>query len=98
MTPAPAISIDRLSHRYGGRLALDAVTFDVRPGEVFGLLSPNGGGKTTLFRLLATLLPVREGTIRLLGLDVAAEPAAVRSRIGVTFQSPSLDRKLTVAE
>lgn len=98
MSLPPAISIERLSHRYGEHSALDAVSFDVPAGEIFGLLGPNGSGKTTLFRLLSTLLPVQSGSVRLLGLDLAAEPAAVRSRIGVTFQSPSLDKKLTVAE
>lgn len=98
MNPAPAISIERLSHRYGERVALDDVGFDVPAGQIFGLLGPNGGGKTTLFRLLSTLLPIQSGTVQILGLDVVAEPAAVRRRIGVTFQSPSLDRKLTVTE
>jgi ABC-2 type transport system ATP-binding protein len=95
---SPAVSVRGLSHRYGERLALDGLDFDVRRGEVFGLLGPNGGGKTTLFRILATLLPVVEGTVSLLGRDVTAEQHAVRRRIGVTFQSPSLDPRLTVRE
>ncbi|MGQ0634667.1 MAG: ATP-binding cassette domain-containing protein [Planctomycetaceae bacterium] len=98
MQLSPAISIAALSHRYGAKLALDNVTCDVSRGEIFGLLGPNGGGKTTLFRIVSTLLPVQTGAIRLLELDVATQPAAVRSQIGVTFQSPSLDRKLTVRE
>lgn len=98
MHNAPAVSIGSLSHRYGEQLALDSVSFDVPAGRIFGLLGPNGGGKTTLFRILATLLPVQSGMVRVQSLDVAAQPAAVRSRIGVTFQSPSLDRKLTVIE
>jgi ABC-2 type transport system ATP-binding protein len=98
LNSTPAIAVDNLSHRYGERLALVDVGFEVRPGEIFGLLGPNGGGKTTLFRVLSTLLPVQAGRVRLLGLDVAARPDAVRRNIGVTFQSPSLDRKLTVAE
>ncbi len=98
MSSSAAISVKGLSHRYGSRPALDNLEFDVTGGEIFGLLGPNGGGKTTLFRILATLLPVQEGTIELLGLDVAREPARIRTQIGVTFQSPSLDRKLTVRE
>lgn len=98
MASAPAIAVDSLSHRYGDRMALEGVTFEVGRGEIFGLLGPNGGGKTTLFRIVSTLLPVQAGSVQLLGLDVAAQPAAVRSQIGVTFQSPSLDRKLTVRE
>lgn len=96
--PDPAISVRELTHDYGDRRALDAVSFDVAPGEIVGLLGPNGSGKTTLFRLLATLLPVRDGSAAILGRDVAADPAGVRAVIGITFQSPSLDGKLKVAE
>jgi ABC-2 type transport system ATP-binding protein len=95
---AGAISVSELSHRYGERQALDRVSFDVGAGEVFGLLGPNGGGKTTLFRVLSTLLPVQSGNVRLLGHCVSRDAPLVRRRIGVTFQSPSLDRKLTVLE
>ncbi|MGE5193955.1 MAG: ATP-binding cassette domain-containing protein [Deltaproteobacteria bacterium] len=98
MSATAAISVRGLCHSYGSRRALDNLDFDVAAGEVFGLLGPNGGGKTTLFRILATLLPVQTGQVHLLGLDVAAQPALVRAAIGVTFQSPSLDRKLTVRE
>ncbi|HVJ85654.1 MAG TPA: ATP-binding cassette domain-containing protein [Caulifigura sp.] len=93
-----AVSVQQVEHRYGERRALAGVSFDVAPGEIFGLLGPNGGGKTTLFRLLSTSLPVQSGAITVVGLDVAREAHAVRQRIGVTFQSPSLDRKLTVQE
>lgn len=98
MNPVPAILIERLSHRYGDRQALAEIGIEVRSGEIFGLLGPNGGGKTTLFRLLSTLLPIQAGSVRILGSDVATQPGIVRRRIGVTFQSPSLDRKLTVHE
>lgn len=98
MCATAAISVQGLSHSYGNRQALNDVAFDVAAGEIFGLLGPNGGGKTTLFRILATLLPVQNGHVHLLGLDVSREAAPVRRAIGVTFQSPSLDRKLTVRE
>ena len=67
-------------------------------GELFAVLGPNGGGKTTLFRLLSTLIPLQAGSISILGHDLVRDTAAVRRLIGVVFQAPSLDRKLTVAE
>ena len=67
-------------------------------GEIFGLLGPNGGGKTTLFRILATLLAPGRGRATVAGHDVAREPNRVRRQIGVVFQAPSLDGKLTVRE
>ncbi len=93
-----AVVVDEVSFRYGERTALSAVSFDVQPAAIFGLLGPNGGGKTTLFRLLCTLLPFQSGRATVSGHDVAAAPADVRRAIGVTFQSPSLDGKLTVGE
>ncbi|MEZ6051778.1 MAG: ATP-binding cassette domain-containing protein [Planctomycetaceae bacterium] len=57
----PALAVEGVSFRYGDRQALNRVTFEVQPGEIFGLLGPNGGGKTTLFRILSTTLPVQEG-------------------------------------
>ena len=93
-----AVVIRDVVHTYGSRTALDGVGFTVASGEIFGLLGPNGGGKTTLFRLMATLLPIQSGTVQLLGFDAARDPSTVRSQIGVTFQSPSVDGKLTVQE
>ena len=84
--------------RYGQRLALRGISFSVAPGEVFGLLGPNGGGKTTLFRVLTTLLEPDEGRARVFGLDAVRDSAAIRRRIGVVFQNQSLDRRLTAAE
>lgn len=94
----PAVAVENVGFRYGERTALSDVSFDVSPGEIFGLLGPNGGGKTTLFRLLCTLLEFQKGRAAVAGHDVAVAPAAVRRSIGVTFQSPSLDGKLTVGE
>lgn len=94
-----SVDIHGLTHRYGDRIAVDNVTFAVGAGEMFALLGPNGGGKTTLFRILSTLMrPVGGGTALICGQDVVRAPAAVRNCIGVTFQSPSLDGKLTVEE
>jgi ABC-2 type transport system ATP-binding protein len=74
------------------------VSFEVAPGEIFGFLGPNGGGKTTLFRILATLARPDRGEVRVFGADLMRAAAAVRRRLGVVFQSPSLDVQLTVAE
>jgi ABC-2 type transport system ATP-binding protein len=92
------IEADSLAHRYGEREALRGVSFTVQAGEIFGLLGPNGGGKTTLFRILSTLLEPTSGSARVCGLDVARQGAEVRMHIGVVFQSSSLDGKLTAAE
>jgi ABC-2 type transport system ATP-binding protein len=93
-----AVRVDRVSHSYGSRKALDELSLDVRTGELFAILGPNGGGKTTLFRLLTTLLPHQIGQIDVLGHDLKRQRHAVRGLLGVVFQAPSLDRKLTVAE
>ena len=98
MSAAPVVSAEGLSRTYGERLALDRVSFDVAEGELFALLGPNGGGKTTLFKVLSTLLPPSEGTFRVDGHSPAGSLREVRRRLGVVFQSPSLDRKLTVLE
>ena len=92
------IELDRLTHDYGSRLALDGLTFQVRPAEIFGLLGPNGSGKTTLFRILSTLMVPTGGHARIAGFDAATEPNRVRQQTGIVFQATSLDLKLTVAE
>lgn len=94
----PPIELDGLTHDYGTRLALDGLTFDVRPAEIFGLLGPNGSGKTTLFRILSTLMVPTAGRARIAGFDAATEPNRVRQHTGIVFQATSLDIKLTVAE
>ena len=78
--------------------ALAGVDFQVAAGEIFGFLGPNGGGKTTLFRILATLARPESGTVRVFGADLATRAREVRRRLGVVFQSPSLDLQLTVRE
>ncbi|UPT74604.1 MAG: ABC transporter ATP-binding protein [Elusimicrobiota bacterium] len=80
------------------RRALDGVSFSVPEGGLFGLLGPNGGGKSTLFRILATAFAPTAGRASILGRDLVAAPASVRPLLGVAFQSPSLDNKLTVRE
>ena len=97
-TTSNQIEVKNLSHIYQTRRALDSVSFSVSCGEIFGLLGPNGSGKTTLFRILSTLMPVTSGTVRILGHDLTTEVKAVRSLLGVVFQHPGLDSKLTVVE
>lgn len=92
------VSVDNLVLNYGARTALDKVSFEVPEREIFGVLGPNGGGKSTLFKVLSTMLQPTSGWARVAGFDVERQPAEVRRRIGVVFQSQSLDRKLTVAE
>ena len=94
----PAIEVAGLSFSYGDRQALCEVEFTIARGEIFGFLGPNGGGKSTLFRLLSTLTPIQSGHARILKCDLRGATQALRRRIGVVFQSPSLDGKLTVAE
>jgi ABC-2 type transport system ATP-binding protein len=95
---AIAVRVTSVSHAYGSRQALVNLSFEIRAGELFAILGPNGGGKTTLFRLLATLMPLQSGAVCVLGHDLVREQHAVRRQLGVVFQAPSLDRKLTVAE
>ena len=92
------IQVDNLQHRYDTRVALDGVSFEVRSGEIFGLLGPNGSGKTTMFRILSTLMLPSGGRATICGLDVATQPNRVRREIGVVFQAPSIDVKLTAEE
>lgn len=93
-----AVEACGLSHRYGERWALRDVTLAIGRGEVFAVLGPNGGGKSTLFRILSTLQRPTDGGARVFGADVVCEASAVRRQLGVVFQHPSLDGKLTVWE
>lgn len=98
MNAQMAIDVSGVWHRYRDRVAIENVSLSIASGEVFALLGPNGGGKTTLFRLLSTLLAVQEGEIRIFGHELSRDPTAVRQLIGVVFQAASLDKKLTVRE
>jgi oleandomycin transport system ATP-binding protein len=89
------IQVEGLGKTFGATRALDGVDLAVRRGTVLGLLGPNGSGKTTTVRVLATLLRPDSGRARVLGHDVVAEPEAVRSRIGLTGQYAAVDEALS---
>ena len=94
----PRLRATGLTRRFKERTALDNLSFDVAPGEIFGLLGPNGAGKTTAFRLLSGLIPPDAGTLALDGQPTDGGDARYRARLGVVFQEPSLDLKLTGRE
>ena len=98
MSTSSAVEIVHLAHRYGEREAIQDLTFSISEREIFAVLGPNGSGKTTLFRVLSTLIPLQHGEVRVLGRDLRHEAFAVRAQLGVVFQSPSIDKKLTVME
>lgn len=98
MRQLPAIEISHLGHRYGDHLAIADLSLRVSAGEIFVLLGPNGSGKTTLFRVLSTLIPLQQGESNTFGFNLRFEQEAIRRRLGVVFQSPSVDKKLTVIE
>jgi len=93
-----AVELRGLRQQFGAREALAGISLDVAPGELLALLGPNGSGKTTLFRILSTALVPTAGTIAIFGVDVVRRPSQARRALGVVFQSPSLDGKLTAAE
>ncbi|MGH7464384.1 MAG: ABC transporter ATP-binding protein [Longimicrobiales bacterium] len=93
-----AVVLDRLGKRFGETVALADVSLDVRPAELFGLIGPDGGGKTTLFRILTTLLVPDTGSAAVLGLDVVRDMWAIRARVGYMPGRFSLYPDLSVEE
>lgn len=98
MTSELALNAQEVGHRYGDYSVLADLNLEVAAGEIFALLGPNGSGKTTLFRLISTLAPLQRGQILVFGHCVKTATHQVRGSLGVVFQSPSLDPKLTVTE
>jgi ABC-2 type transport system ATP-binding protein len=96
--PDMIVSVDSLSKRYGRNVALDGVSLAIRPNELFALLGPNGAGKTTLIHILCTILRPDSGNVTLAGFDVVRQPLKARRHLGVVFQEPSVDDRLTVFE
>ncbi|HEY8524609.1 MAG TPA: ABC transporter ATP-binding protein [Acidimicrobiales bacterium] len=92
----PLVEAKALTKRFGGRVAVDGIDFEVRAGEAFGFLGPNGAGKTTTMRMIACVSPVTDGYLRVLGRDPAREGPQIRARLGVVPQLDNLDTELTV--
>jgi ABC-2 type transport system ATP-binding protein len=93
-----AIAVSGLRKRFGDKVVLDGIDFDVAAGSVFSMLGPNGAGKTTTVNVLATLLEADAGTVRVAGFDVASETRKVRAAIGVTGQFAAVDELLSGRE
>jgi ABC-2 type transport system ATP-binding protein len=94
----PAIRATGLVRKFGEFRAVDGVSFEVMPGEIFGLLGANGAGKTTVIKMLTGLLPATEGQGRVAGVNMATASGAIRERIGYMSQSFSLYLDMTVLE
>lgn len=97
-TGTPVIAVTGLKRNYGKVEAVKGVTFEVYPGEIFGFLGPNGAGKTTTINMLCTLLKPTAGTAKIAGFDILQRRSQVRESIGLIFQDPSLDDRLTADE
>ena len=95
---APAIRASGLTKRYGETLAVDSLDLEIESGQFFGLLGPNGSGKTTTIHMLATLIRPTSGVAEVAGFDVGRQAVRARETIGIVFQESALDRSLTVAE
>jgi ABC-2 type transport system ATP-binding protein len=87
-----------LTQRFGELVAVDKLNMYVEHGEVFGLLGPNGAGKTTTISMLCTILKSSSGTAKVNGFDVVKQATHVRKSVGIVFQDPSIDDRLTGRE
>jgi len=92
------IEANELTYSYGKNLAVDHISFYVNKGEILGFLGPNGAGKTTTFKMLVGLLKPKEGTAKVLGLDISKEPKKIQRRIGVCFEYTNLYEELSAKE
>src|SRR5713226_8832222 len=93
-----AVHASGLVKRYGQLVAVDGLDLDIPSGQFFGLLGPNGSGKTTTIHMLATLIQPNAGSAQVAGFDIGRNAVKAREAIGIVFQESALDRTLTVAE
>lgn len=98
MTDTPLVDVSRLSRYYGSLLAVNNVSFTIRPGEILGFLGPNGAGKTTTMQILSGNLAPSEGSVRIAGHDLLEQPRAAKAALGYLPEQPPLYRDLTVDE
>ncbi len=92
------VEVKNLKKRYGDKMAVDGVSFSVKKGEIFGILGPNGAGKTTTLEMMETLRPIDDGTVLIDGIDVSADPDAIKYMIGVQPQTPAFQDKTKLTE
>lgn len=93
-----AIKTHELTKKFKGLTAVDKLNIEIEKGELFGMLGPNGAGKTTTLKMLATLIRPTSGTAEVWGYNIQTQKDEVRSNIGMVFQDPSLDIRLTGEE
>src|SRR6187455_1875344 len=87
-----------LTKMFGDFTAVDAIDFDVAPGESFGFLGPNGAGKTSTMRMIGCVSPISDGLLEVMGMDPGRDGPTIRARLGVVPQTDTLDLELTVRE
>ncbi len=97
-TELPLVHARGLVKRFGERVAVDGIDFDVHKGEAFGFLGPNGAGKTSTMRMVGCVSPLSDGSLSVLGLDPVKDGPEIRARLGVVPQQDTLDFELTVRE
>jgi len=97
-SPEALVRARSLTKRFDAFTAVDAIDFDVHPGEAFGFLGPNGAGKTSTMRMIACSSPVTEGQLSVIGMDPRTQPREIKARLGVVPQADNLDQELTVRE
>ena len=93
-----AVKADGVGYSYGRKRVLDNISFELEEGKMFCILGPNGSGKTTLFKIISTIFALQDGEISVAGRSLRQFPTPVRRKLGVLFQNPAVDMKLTVRE